>query len=308
MCYSAQVQDAYDEYCDLFGADIDIETFTRLYGMKLYDNRIKTLPGMDAAFTADARTDMHQIRESIQQHRAQQVSKLGQEIVEQRDRLAKSELALQTKVTKKATDDKRIATNKIERALERLADLQRTDIKSSDSRMYPGYYVPVLILENGKKIVRPMRYQCRIAGSPENFDARFPGTYNARLDNLDGFWRNQFGYTHGVAIVTAFYEYVAGANGEKVVLEFKPDTGQSMYVACLWSHWTAPDKDDLYSFAFITDVPPAEVLTAGHDRCIIPLKFENIDAWLDPDPKDLDSLYDILDDRERPYYEHQLAG
>jgi putative SOS response-associated peptidase YedK len=308
MCYSAQVQDAYDEYCDQFGADIDIETFANLYGMKLHDNRIKTPRGMDAAFTADTRVEMQQIREAIQLHKAQQISKLGLEIVEQRERLAKAELTLETKITKKATDDKRIATNKIERALEKLADLQRADTKSGDSRMFPGYYVPVLVMENGKKIVRPMRYQCRIAGSPENFDTRFPGTYNARLDNLDGFWRNQFGYTHGVAIVTAFYEYVAGANGEKMVLEFKPHTGKNMYVACLWSHWTALGKDDLYSFAFITDEPPPEVLAAGHDRCIIPLKFENIDAWLDPDPKELDSLYDILEDRERPYYEHQLAG
>ncbi len=308
MCYSAQVQDSYDEYCEQFGAEMDIETFAKLYGMMLYDNRIKTLPGMDAAFTADPRTNLQRIRGAIQQHRAQQVAKLGKEIVDQRERLAKAEIALQTKVTKMATDDKRIATNKIERALEKLADLQRSDARSVDSRMYPGYYVPVLIMENGKKIVRPMRYQCRIAGSPENFDTRFPGTYNARMDNLDGFWRKQFGYTHGVAIVTAFFEYVVSANGEKVVLEFKPHTGQNMYVACLWSHWTAPDKDDLYSFAFITDEPPVEVMAAGHDRCIIPLKRENVDAWLDPDPNDLDSLYDTLEDRERPYYEHLKAA
>ena len=38
MCYSAQVQNAYDEYCKVFGADIDIETFARLYGMKLGDS------------------------------------------------------------------------------------------------------------------------------------------------------------------------------------------------------------------------------------------------------------------------------
>jgi putative SOS response-associated peptidase YedK len=305
MCYSAQVQNAYDEYCKLFEADIDIETFARLYGMKLGDSRVKTALAMDAAFEFDTRPEMQRIQEAIAQYRAQQVAKLGQELIEQRDRLALAEAALQKKITKKASDDKRIATNKIERALEKLADLQRKELSASDSRMYPGYYVPVLILENGRKIVRPMRYQCRIAGSPENLDTRFPGTYNARLDNLDGFWRNQFGHTHGVAIVTAFYEYVPGANGEKVVLEFKPHTGQSMYVACLWSHWTAPGKEDLYSFAFITDEPPAEVLAAGHDRCIIPLKRENIDAWLDPDPKDLDSLYDILDDRERPFYEHR---
>jgi putative SOS response-associated peptidase YedK len=308
MCYSAQVIDAYDEYCDQFGADIDIEAFAQLYGMKLYDNRAKTTPALDAAIKSDKRAEMQKIREAVELYQAQQVAKLVQELLEQRDRLAKAELTLTTKLTKKATEDKRIATNKIERALEKLDDLQRVKRRVGDSRIYPGYFVPVLIMENGKKIVRPMRYQCRIAGSPENFDQRFPGTYNARMDNLDGFWRNQFGHTHGVAMISAFYEHVKGANGEDVILEFKPDNEESMHVACLWSHWTAPGKDDLYSFAFITDEPPPEVLAAGHDRCIIPIKRENIDAWLDPDPKDLDSLFDILEDRERPYYEHRVAA
>ena len=267
MCYSAQVIDAYDEYCDQFGANIDIEAFADLYGMKLYDNRAKTTPALDSAIKSDKRADLHKVREAVELYQAQQVAKLGQELLEQRDRLAKAELTLATKLTKKATEDKRIATNKIERALEKLDDLQRVKRKVGDSRIYPGYFVPVLIMENGKKIVRPMRYQCRIAGSPEKFDHRFPGTYNARMDNLDGFWSNQFGHTHGVAMISAFYEHVKGANGEDVILEFKPHTEQSMHVACLWSHWTAPGKDDLYSFAFITDEPPPEVLAAGHDRC-----------------------------------------
>ena len=69
---------------------------------------------------------------------------------------------------------------------------------------------------------------------------------------------------------------------------------------------TAPKLAD--SVAAITDDPPAEVAAAGHDRCIIPIKPENIDAWLNPDPKNLAALYAILDDRERPYYEHRLAA
>ena len=58
MCYSAQVCEAYDEYCDIFGADIDIETFSQLYGMKIEDSRIKTPPALDAAFEADQRAEM----------------------------------------------------------------------------------------------------------------------------------------------------------------------------------------------------------------------------------------------------------
>jgi putative SOS response-associated peptidase YedK len=61
------------------------------------------------------------------------------------------------------------------------------------------------------------------------------------------------------------------------------------------------------SFAAITDEPPAEVAAAGHDRCVIPIKPENVDAWLNPSG-DLQSAYRILDDRWRPHCEHRLAA
>ncbi|GAC1657995.1 MAG: hypothetical protein NVS9B15_19460 [Acidobacteriaceae bacterium] len=149
---------------------------------------------------------------------------------------------------------------------------------------------------------------------------KFPGTYNysARRDNLEGFWRKLFGYTHGVMVASAFYENVSLHNmqhrdlapGEKeqnVILEFRPQPAQEMLVACLWSHWKQGDEE-LLSFAAITDEPPAEVAAAGHDRCMIPIKPENVDAWLNPDPKNLAGLSAILDDRARPYYEHRMAA
>ena len=67
-------------------------------------------------------------------------------------------------------------------------------------------------------------------------------------------------------------------------------------------------QPDLLSFAAITDELPAEVPAAGHDRCVIPIRPESVDAWLDPNPKDVPALYAILDDRERPYFEHRRAA
>lgn len=43
-------------------------------------------------------------------------------------------------------------------------------------------------------------------------------------------------------------------------------------------------------------------------RFIIPIKPENVDAWLNPDPANLAAQYAILEDRDRPYYEHRLAA
>jgi putative SOS response-associated peptidase YedK len=93
-----------------------------------------------------------------------------------------------------------------------------------------------------------------------------------------------------------------------VVLHFNPQAGKPMLLACVWDRWQAPGKPDLLSFAAITDEPPPEIAAAGHDRCVIPLRPENLRAWLDPAGKDLSSIYALLDDRERPYYDHRMAA
>lgn len=103
-------------------------------------------------------------------------------------------------------------------------------------------------------------------------------------------------------------ELAAGEDVENLVLEFRPRPTQDMLVACLWSKWTGPGEPDLLSFAAITDEPPPEVAAAGHDRCIVPIKHENVDAWLNPVRRDANGLLEILEDRERPYYEHRMAA
>ena len=67
-------------------------------------------------------------------------------------------------------------------------------------------------------------------------------------------------------------------------------------------------EPDLLSFAAITDDSPEEIAIAGHDRCIIPIKPENVEAWVNPDPGNLAVAYTILDDRARPFYEYRMAA
>ncbi len=313
MCYSAQIWAEYKKYCRAYGARLDIGAYAELFWGRLEDARIKIPKAMEGEFASPESDQEHHIKVAIDQHRMQQASILEQELFKQRKRLADSERTLLTKTTKAATEGKRIASTKIEWALSKLADMRRTELKEGDSRIYPGYYAPVMMMENGERVIKPMRYQCRPAGKPAFYDTKYPGTYNARRDNLEGFWKGQFGYSHGLMIVNAFYEHVAqpkGEGGEKqnVILEFKPRPAQDMVVACLWSRWKGEGESNLYSFAAITDEPPEEIASAGHDRCIIPVKPENIDAWLNPNPTKLADLYAILDDRERPYYEHRMAA
>jgi putative SOS response-associated peptidase YedK len=319
MCYSAQVWQSYQKYVRVWGADISIAEFVDLYWLRTQSSNVKIAKAMDASFENPQTDDERHIKATIDEYECQQITKLEQEIFKQRKRLADAERTLQTKTTKKALEDQRIATDKVAWALGKLADIRPSELIDEDSRIFPGWYAPVMVMENGRRVIRPMRYQCRPAGKPAFNDVKLPGTYNARRDSLEGFWKGQFGVTHGLIVATAFFENVSRhamehrelAPGEKeqnVILEFRPNDGQEMLVACLWSHWTGKEAPDLLSFAAITDEPPAEVAAAGHDRCIIPIKPANVDAWLNPDPKNLAAQYAILDDRARPYYEHRMAA
>jgi putative SOS response-associated peptidase YedK len=319
MCYSAQILADYRKYVRMFGAHMSLKEFAQLFFERAEGSKTKIPKGVEDAFLEPTTAEEIEIQKSIQAFNAEQVAKLEQDLFKQRTRLADAERSLELKATKAAAESKRISTDKIGWTRRKLDDLRRTTPEPRDSRIFPGHYAPVMVIENGQRIIKPMRYQCRIAGKPAAYDVKYPGTYNARRDNLEGFWKPLFGHSHGLMVVSRFYENVSrarmehreltdGEKDENVVLQFDPNPPHDMLIACLWSRWTAPGQPDLLSFAAITDEPPPDVAAAGHDRCIIPIKPENIDAWLTPDPADLESLYSILDDRDRPFYEHRLAA
>lgn len=304
MCYSAKIWADYRKYQKTFGADLDIKAFVELYWARQNGAKVKTPKAMDDSLRGT------EADEPIEEYRGALATKLEQELFAQTKRLNDANRTLQTKTTKKALDDQRIATEKISKAKLGLDDLRRTEPKDRDSRIFPGVYAPVLVVENGKRVVKPMRYQCRPAGKPAKNDGLFPGTYNARRDSLPKYWKGLFGYSHGLMVATTFYENVEGLDGKNQVLQFTPKDGSDMLVACLWSHWTDPagKESNLLSFAAITDDPEPEVAAAGHDRTIINIKPEHVDAWLNPDPANLEALYAIFDDKQHPYYEHRMAA
>lgn len=323
MCYSSRIEAEYRKYVKAFGAELSLRDYVKLFWERRNNPKIKIPKAMEAEFREPADDAERAIKAAIDEFTAAEKNRIEAELFKQRKRLNDATRALETKTTKAASESKRIAREKIQRAGAKLDDLRRSELLERDSRIFPGYYAPVLIREQGRLVVKPMRYQCRVAGKPASYDVKYPGTYNARRDSLEKYWKDLFGHTHGILVMSAFYENVdrhrvegrelkPGEKPENVILEFKPDPPHTMYAACLWSHWTgtgnAQDEADLLSFALITDEPPPEVAAAGHDRCIIPIKQEHIAAWLNPDPRNLEALYAILDDRERPYYEHRLAA
>lgn len=321
MCYSALIRANYRDYVRLFGAHLGIKEFVQLF-FNRQDAKLKIPKAVDAAFEGEANTPEEQeIKRLIEAFKADRAMLLEKELFAQRKRLVDAERVMQTnaKPPKTVLDSLRIAPSKISKARLDLEDLRRTEPLARDTRIFPGVYAPVMVVRDGQRVVLPMRYQCRPAGRPAAYDVEFPGTYNARRDNLERFWKGQFGYSHGILLVDTFYENVKrhdmehrelaqGEKPENVILQFQPNPPELMYIACLWSHWTKDGEPDLLSFAAITDEPPSEVRDAGHDRMIVRIKPEHVDAWLNPDPKNLKALYDIFDDRAPAYYEHRLAA
>lgn len=309
MCYSAQIQSDYDKFCRAFGAVMSLKAFARIQFERGNGAKVRIPRAVDRWFADPKTTEEQSIKEMIDAFDQAEASRLEAEMFAQMQRLNKATRAMEAKPTKKAAEDQRIAVNKIEAAKAKLANLRREDVLSSDRRFFPGWYVPVLIVVDDRPLVVPMRYGCRPAGKPSDYDRRYPGTYNARRDNLEGFWKPQFGQTHGLIVADVFYENVEAPDGGNRVLEFKPRDNSPLYIACLWSHWRDPKgvEPDLLSFAAITDEPEPEVAAAGHDRTIINIKPENIDSWLRPDG-DIAAMQAIFDDKQHPFYEHRRAA
>ena len=305
MCYSAKV---YAEVRDLerkLGLRIDPDWYAEVFWIQRgrHPFRRKKMPRSLEREALELAPP--NIQAAVREADQAEIDQLTQEIFMQRSRVVAAERSLQKKDTKKAREDIRIGTDKVERAQRRLDELKAPS--GGEGRIYPGYFAPVVVLENGRYVARPMRYQCRLPGWTAKVERSYPGTYNARRDKLETAWRQVFGHNHGVLLASAFYEHV-DRDGRDQVLEFKPSDGRDMIVACLWTLTQDEDGEPMYTFAAVTDDPPAEVAEAGHDRCVVPIKAEHLDAWLTPKAHTADELQGILEGRERPYYAWREAA
>ena len=324
MCYSAQIWADFRKY-ERFGGKLNIKEFTKLAGWtKQKGSWVKVVPKAMRRAMTNATSDMLPV-EMIEVARAADADAtvaIAAEIDTQKARLAEANAKLaSTKPTKKAENDRRVAMNKIAAGQRKLDDMAAPAPADGTDRIWPGHFAPVLIRdpESGENTVVPMRYRCRLPGWTEADEIAKPGTYNARRDKLATVWRKVFGHHHGIMVVDKFYESVRlhdlqqrqlapGEREQNVEVMFTPQTGQELFVACLWTYVEGEGSEPgFYSFAAITDEPPPEVAAAGHDRCIVPIREENIGAWLNPDPNNLAAQFAILDDRERPYYQHKIA-
>jgi len=308
MCYSAQIQAAYMKYLRETGAEMDVDQFVEIFGARVADSSIRIPRAVERWFDEPKNDGERRIKAFIDEYRAAETTKLEREVFAQKKRLADADRTLASKPTKAAAESKRIATDKIENAITRLDRLKASKPHPAEARIFPFHFTPIVLQDGSRRVMRLARYHCRKPGERAFIDRRSPGLYNARRDSLDKYWKAQFGAAHAVMMVESFFENV-DRDGKNQVLHFVPRPADTMLIACLCATWEEPKGGrSLLSFAAITDEPPPEVSAAGHDRMIINLKPERLDAWLSPAGRSLDDLQAILSDRQALYYEHEVMA
>jgi putative SOS response-associated peptidase YedK len=308
MCFSAQIEQSHAKYLRMTGAQIDIEQFMEIFGLRVRDASIKIPRAADRWFEHPEGADELRLRNLLMQHRVARLAELESDLKKQWDRLHKAEAALKDKPTKKASEDQRIATAKIESLEKRRPLFEHWGPTRLDDRIFPMQYAPIVLRAGDRNVIRLARYHCRLAGKPQSVDRHYPGLYNARRDNITRYWRAAFGSNHALLLVNSFYENV-DRNGKNVVLHFTPQPADLMLIACLYSVWKDPkDGSELISFAAVTDEPPEEVAAAGHDRMIVNLRPENLESWLAPSGRTDDELQALLSDRQAPYYQNEVLA
>ena len=160
-----------------------------------------------------------------------------------------------------------------------------------DLRVVPGTEAPVALLENGKVVLKSMRFGL-IPSWSKDPKVKF-ATHNARLTTFDEragrevaifekpTWRDAFRARHCVVPLTRFIEpiYSGGMAGNRVA--FVPEGTEFLWAAGIWERWlSALTGEIVESFAILTDAPIPFVQETGHDRSPVFLQESELGAWL----------------------------
>lgn len=108
----------YRRYTRAYGADIDIAAFARLVSERLQGHATPWPKAMADAFKQANTPAEREVQALLEQWAANEANKLQEGLFAQKKRLADAQRVLAgPKPTKKASEDQRIATNKIEQAM-----------------------------------------------------------------------------------------------------------------------------------------------------------------------------------------------
>src|SRR5688572_20784445 len=127
MCYSAMVEQELKKLARMVATEVDFSAVEQLFASRLEDDSIKVARAFESNFDRPGSAVEERIKDLIDRHRAKLRGNLESSLFKLKKRLADAERVLAVKQTKKALEDRRIATWKIEWTLGKLADLGRTE-------------------------------------------------------------------------------------------------------------------------------------------------------------------------------------
>lgn len=303
-----------------------------------------------ASDQASVEQKLSSIRSDIFKFRDSERVRLGAELSALSERRSKALEQLKLKPTKKAQNDLRISEAKMSKAQRHLAQLEllanppalessnQATESALDSRLYPLGFSNVLIardFEDAKRAlaseqkdeasqtvahlaVCPMRYQMRPHNKSAEFDQRYSGCYNARVESLTSvpWWSESLKQRRGILVTTKFFENVrtttdTGGASKSEILSFVPHDHRELFFPVLWDQWEHPINElgtySFYSFAVITRSPNPEVLMAGHDRTPIHLSESQLPQWLNKETSAEEALQ-LLENAPRTRFRSHSAN
>ncbi len=209
MCYSAQVIQMARKLHRRLGIRLDYDEVERLFFRRLEDPGINISRGFEANFADPGNDQERRVKGAIDQYRSRLATRYEKDLFSQKTRLVTAERSLLDKETKKAREDVRIASNKIEMLTSKLSDLRRTEPNAQDNRVFPMVYAGVIRHRQARRS-KPAHSRCAISAgpraSPRPTTRSFPACTAPGGNNLEKFWAEQFGHHHAVMAVESFYE------------------------------------------------------------------------------------------------------
>ncbi len=156
------------------GAEMDIDQFAEIFGARVTNSSIRIPRAVERWFDEPNTAAERKIKALIDDYRASETTKLEREVFSQRKRLADAERTLASKPTKAAAESKRIAGDKIERAMTRLERLKTVKSHPAEARIFPLHNAPILIQDGNRRLLRLARYHLRKPSEPAFIDRKLP--------------------------------------------------------------------------------------------------------------------------------------
>src|SRR3974390_941401 len=132
MCYSAQVIQMARKLHRQLRIRLDYDEVESLFFRRLDDPSLLISRGFEANFDEPTTDQERRIKGAIDEHRLRIAAKMEKDLFTQKTRLVNAERSLKAKETKKAREDVRIATTKIEALSTKLSRLRSFDPNEED--------------------------------------------------------------------------------------------------------------------------------------------------------------------------------